>query len=294
MLNRSVKSFVPTVYDRVVEIDELMNAEESMMDLARREMYSAFANTFVLTADELGVIMFEKMLSIVPNTQTEDLEFRRQRIINRLSMSPPFTFTFLKHRLDEIIGVNAWKAYVDQYSYTLYVESSAINQSWYSEAEFTINQVKPCNLVFINVPFTSASVKLSEQISYKTLKWWYQLGSWKLGQKPFASQDGGGIIKMPETKSIQTSLLNDTASFLASDISSVLINDSVEITQFSVKSASDNTVSVEYVVAPNMTNLMSNIKLRKADGTVLTEVAVYVPVSSTVMGKHLITVKEGV
>lgn len=293
MFNRPLTSFVPTVYEGVVEMTDIMNAEDNIMDIARMEMSSAFANTFVLTADESGVIMFEKMLGIIADPQTQDLEFRRQRIINRLSMSPPFTYRFLKQKLDEIIGVGAWAAYIDFDNYTLYVESSATDQNWYSEMEFTINRIKPCNIVFINVPYTAPVLTLSEQVSYSTLKWWYRQSAWKLGQHPFATTDGGGIIKMADVKSIQQALLNDTADFVLEDIASVLLNDSISVSEFRLRQVVDNVVSVEYAVTPDMTNLITNIKLMRADDTVLTQAAVYVPVTQTVISKHIITVKEG-
>ena len=70
MFNRPLKSFVPPLYEGIAEMNDIMNAEEMEMGIARREAYSAFANTFVLTADESGVIMFEKMLNIIANPQT--------------------------------------------------------------------------------------------------------------------------------------------------------------------------------------------------------------------------------
>lgn len=293
MFNRPLNSFLPTVYDGIVEMDDVMNAEEHEMSIARRELYSAFANTFVLTSDESGVIMFEKMLNIIADSQTEDLEFRRQRLLNRLSMSPPFTFRFLKQRLDEIIGVGAWKAYIDFDNYTLYVESSATDQSWYSEMIFTISRLKPCNMVFINVPFTATSLHLSEEISYSRPVWKYRLGSWRLSQYPFSVSEGGGIIKMANIKSIQPSLLNDAAGFVTGDISAVLLNGTIRVSDFRLKSVDENVASVEYAVTPDMTTLITDIKLLRADGAVLTQSSVYVPVTQTVVSKHIITVKEG-
>ena len=99
---------------------------------------------------------------------------------------------------------------------------------------------------------------------------------------------------MDKTRSVSNSLLNDTASFVASDISAVLINDSIKISEFKTKQASDNVVCVEYMVHPDMINLVTDIKLLNADDTVLTHIPVYVPVTQTVVGKHLITVKESV
>ena len=294
MFNRPLSSFVPSVYEGIVEIGDIINSEEKVMDITRRELSSAFANTFVLTADESGIVLFEEMLNIVANSKSEDLEFRRQRIMNRLSMSPPFTFRFLKQKLDEIIGVGAYSVYIDFPNYTLYVESSAADQNWYSEIEFTINRIKPCNLVFINVPYTAVAINLSEEISYAQKTWKYRLGSWKLRDFPFATLTEGGIIKMPETKSIQQALLNDTANFVLQDISYVLINNTKKISEFALKQVSDNIVTIEYTVTPTMTNLITNIKLMKADDTVLTQSSVYVPVTQTVMNKHTIAVKESV
>lgn len=293
MFNRPLSSFVPSVYDGIVEIDDIIAAEEKEIGIVRAEMYKIFANTFVLTADESGVIMFEKMLGIVANLQLEDLAFRKQRILNRLSMGHPFTFRFLKQKLDEVVGVGEWKAYIDFNNYTLYVEASAVNQSWYSEIEFTITRMKPCNMVFINVPYTMANIKLSEEISYTTRKWLYRLGSWKLGQTPFATSGVGGIVKMADVTSVQQALLNDTAGFVAGDIAGVLINDTIKVSDFTLKQVSGNVVTVEYAVSPEMTSLITGIKLIRADDTVLTQAAVYVPITQTVVSRHTISVKEG-
>jgi hypothetical protein len=189
--------------------------------------------------------------------------------------------------------VGAWSSYIDFDNYTLYVETSASNQGWFSEIAFTINQIKPCNMVFVNVPHSMAFVKISEEVSYGTFKWWYRLGSWRLGQHPFASQDGGGMLKMADIKSIQHDLLNDTANFLKSDISYVLINNSIRIDELSVQNVDSNVVSFQYAVTADMTDVVTNIKLMSQDGRVLTDTSVYVPVTETIMGKHTITVKEG-
>lgn len=293
MFNRRLESFVPTIYKGIVEMEDIMATEEEILDTSRYEMMTAFANTFVVTADINGIIIFEQMLGIVANPLIEDLEFRRQRILNRLSMTPPFTFRFLKQRLDEIIGVDAWSAHIDFDNYTLYIESSALDQNWYSELAFTINRIKPCNMIFTNVPYTTRSIKVSEEISYETLVWKYRLGSWLLAQHPFSKREEGGLVKMPEMKSVQDALLNDTAEFVADDIASVLINDSIAITNFETKSVIGNQLTMEYEVTPLMTSLITNIKLLRADNEILTESDVYVPVSETVLSKHIIRVKEG-
>lgn len=318
MYNRDLKSFVPRVYNDVVEMDAIIDTEQERMTESQSEMNQAFANTFVLTANYEGIEMFEFMLGIVANPSTESLQFRRERILNRITLAPPFTFRFLKKRLDDIIGKDAWKASVDFNNFVLYVESSAMNQNWYQELEFTINQIKPCNIIFTNVPLTALLIAINEEISYRTvtwnyrlgswnlgkykfatisgskvLEWYYKMGQWALGEKPFALTEGGVIIKMADKASITDKLLHDTASFVLSDVAAVLINDEVKITNFKVQTAIGSLVTLEYEVTPAQVSEVTNIKLLDDDDNVLSESNVWVPVPQTILGKHTIKVKEG-
>lgn len=293
MYDRLLGSFVPHIYKDVTEMDAIIDAEQRQLSSAQTEASQAFANTFVLTADYEGIEMFEMMLGIIADPTTESTEFRRQRVLNRITLEPPFTFRFLKKRLDDIIGKGAWNAHVDFNNYTLYVESSASNQNWYQELEFTINQIKPCNIIFTNVPLTALLIAINEEISYRTIQWNYKLRSWALGEKPFALTDGGAIIKMADKASITDKFLHDTAGFVLSDIKAVLINDSVKITSFKVSHAIGSVVTLEYEVTPSQVEEVTNIKLLDGDDNVLSNSNVWVPVPQTILGKHTIRIKEG-
>lgn len=318
MYDRLLDSFVPHIYKDVAEMDAIIDAEQRQLSSAQTEASQAFANTFVLTANYEGIKMFEMMLGIIADPTTESMEFRRQRVLNRITLAPPFTFRFLKKRLDNIIGKGAWNAHVNFNNYTLYVESSALNQNWYQELEFTINQIKPCNIIFTNVPLTALLIAINEEISYRTIKWnyllgqwrlgafpfatisgsqvlewYYKLGSWALGEKPFALTEGGAIIKMADKASITDKLLHDTAGFVLSDIKAVLINDSVKITSFRVSHAMGSVVTLEYEVTPAQVEEVTNIKLLDGDDNVLSNSNVWVPVPQTILGKHTIRIKEG-
>lgn len=318
MYDRLLDSFVPHIYKDIAEMDAIIDAEQRQLSSAQTEASQAFANTFVLTANYEGIEMFEMMLGIIADPTTESMEFRRQRVLNRITLAPPFTFRFLKKRLDDIIGKGAWNAHVDFNNYTLYIESSALNQNWYQELEFTINQIKPCNIIFTNVPLTALLIAINEEISYRTiqwnyllgqwrlgafpfatisgsqvLEWYYKLGSWALGEKPFALTEGGAIIKMADKASITDRLLHDTAGFVLSDIKAVLINDSVKITSFRVSHAIGSVVTLEYEVTPAQVEEVTNIKLLDGDDNVLSNSNVWVPVPQTILGKHTIRIKEG-
>jgi len=291
--SRKASSYVPQIYKGFTEMEALIAVEDNILDKAENEKKNLEDNQYVLTANEYGIEQYEDMLDIIPNPAVETLQFRRDRIINRLSMTPPFTFRFLKKKLDEIIGVGKWKAYIDFSTYTLYVESSANNQIWFEEILITMTNLKPANIVFINQPLITQGLVMSEEISYSTIQYNYVLGvSWVLGALPFLSYIDKGAIKLSNVSSLKDDLFQDVATFTASDIATVLLNDSLSISNFVTKQASANIVDIEYNVLASQIQTITNIKLKNSSGDVLSEAVVYVPLLEDVLMKHTITVKE--
>mgnify|MGYP000878501604 FL=1 len=292
----NLKNYLPNIYKDVLETDELISTEDLLFQDLNSETEKVRNNQFVLTSDIDGIEQYEKMLNIIPNPSTESIQFRVDRIINRLSMTSPFTFPSLKKKLDEIIGVGKWEAYMDYANYTLYVESSAVNQIWFHEILVTINRLKPVNIVFINKPFVAAKIHVSENINLTQVSFNYRVGTtWVLGQKPFTSLENMGVIKMASVPSIKQDLLNHLATFTASDIADVRINGTFMVPAFVTKTAVNNLVTVEYEISetdgiPEITQ----IELLDSVGTVLADSAVYVPILERVILKHTILVKEGV
>lgn len=319
MFDRNLKEYVPLVYRKVTEMDAIMDAEQPIMSDYQAEMELAFTRTFILTADLAGIELFETMFSIIADPATEDIEFRRERLLNRSSMSPPFTWRYLMwEKFNKILGPGKWNAYIDFDNYTIYFEAMSVNQNWYQELSFTVNSIKPCNMVFVNVPVTQDTIAISEEVSYTTLVWNYRLGAWQLGRYPFATihgadvsswnyglsnwllghesfatREGGKVIKMASESSLRPDLIFDVSDFVLSDIDHVRINGEIDITEFKTRTSIGDTITLEYYVTPRMTNVIEMIELMRADGTVLTSASVYVPVIQTVISKHLIKTKEG-
>ncbi len=291
-----IKQYLPNIYDAILEFEGLIASENTLFDNLDTETEKVRDNQYALTADINGIIEYEKMLNIIPKPATETIEFRRQRIINRLSMVPPFTFRFLKQRLDEIIGVDRYTASIDYPNYTLYIESSAENQEWFHEILVMVTKLKPANIVFINRPLVYEEMRAGESINLTQVNFNYRLGStWVLGLKPFASLDDTGVIKVATTPSIKQDLLNHMATFTASDIADVRINGTFMVSVFVTKTAINNMATIEYEISetdgiPEITQ----IELLDSVGTVLTDSAVYVPILERVILKHTILVKEGV
>ena len=289
----STRELFPSVYNGVLEISVLSDTDDVLLDRALAKLERAQLNQFILTADEETISVYEKMFSILANPTTETLQFRRERILNRMSLQPPFTMRWLQNKLDGIIGVGKWNAYVDYANRTLYIESFVVNQQWFNELRITINRIKPCNLVFVNKPLIMADVVANETIVSATQHYNYILGQWQLGQEPFATTDPEEVIKLPSVNSINPNLLADVASFSATDVVAVRLNGSVKLSNFTTKAGQGTTTIVEYEVKPAQASEITQIELLGTGDRVLTASSVYIPVTEAVICKHSINFKEG-
>lgn len=283
--------FLPGWYKQVIDFQALCDVENTQIETAANSINSVFNNLFFQTMDISTIEQWEKILNIVPNPTTESLDFRRVRVINRVSSRPPFTLTFLYQKLDELIGPNQWEVNIDYPNYTIYIKSSAENQQYAIEVSYTINRIKPAHIVYINQPFLSEGITLDEQVNLTQTIYHYKLGTWGLGINPFASSVDKGAIVLPSQLSVQQELLADTANFVESDIVSARINGTTIISDLT-KSVSGSTVTVEYTVTSAEATAVTQIELLDSDNNALTSSAVYVPISDPAVFTHTIPVQE--
>lgn len=292
-LDTSLLEQLPDWYAQILDYQELCLTEQPSFDAVADEIVAVADNFFFQTMDVDAVSQWEQIFDIVADPSTETLEFRRVRVLNRISTKPPYTLAFLYQKLDELIGPGQWTVTVDYPNYTLYIESSAQNQSYATEVAFTINRIKPAHIVYVNAPYTQSALWMNEEIDLTQRTYNYNLGGWGLGLLPFANESLLGVIKTPESPSIQAALLNDVATFTSSDIASVQLNGSISIASPS-KTVTGNYLELSYSVTPAQATEITSVALLKADGTVLAQYPIFVPVGQGTVLKHKITVQEGV
>ena len=285
--------YLPPWFREIQEYQEICAAESVQMEDLAEAAEAVNTNMFIQEMDEAAVKQWEGILRILADPASETLGFRRARVLNRISIRPPFTLGFLYQNLDELIGKGKWEVNVDYPNYTLYVKSSAQNQQYAIEVSYTINKLKPAHIVYINQPFLSQLLTLEEQVNLTQRTYHYTLGSWGLGLNPFASEQEKGAVVLPGQMSIQNALLTDTADFVNSDIASVRINGSVAISELT-KSVSGSTVTIQYTVTPAQAASVTQIELLDSGGEVLTSSPVYVPISDPAIFTHTIPVQEAV
>ena len=104
---------LPPWYREVLDYQQICQTETEQFDALAAEIVSVADNFFFQTMGLSGVEMWEQIFGILPNPQTEDIEFRRYRVLNRITTKPPYTLGFLYQKLDELIGPGLWKVTMD-------------------------------------------------------------------------------------------------------------------------------------------------------------------------------------
>lgn len=292
MPDTRICQYYPLWFRRILDFQALCQTEEQELTAMAEAMDQIRKNLFVQTMDEGTCAQWEEILRILP-MPGEDLDFRRLRVLNRLSLRPPFTLIFLREKLDTIFGPGNYTVEVDYPNYTLYIETSVSNQAYFSEVSALLGIIKPCHIVYIARPRVDAKVLLSEAVGRGSMEYHYILGSWRLGEKPFVTFDELEVLKMAGQPSIQQALLDQTAGFVASDVASARINGTISITALS-RAVQGNIGSVSYPVRRDQTEEITLAELLDGEGNVLSSSALSVPVTEEVTYlRHSFTVKEG-
>lgn len=305
---------LPDWYAEVLDYQAICEAEQPMFDDAQAAAAQLLLNLNFLTMDLASVELWERALQIVPNPDTESLDFRRVRALNRISTKPPYTERFLEDRLDELVGPGLWSVQVDYPGYTLYIERTAQEMNYTLELEWTINHIKPAHMAYVSRPYTAAGVAVVERVSYVPGTWnyvlgsWqlgeepfssdramsynYALGSWQLGEQPFLSWEGEVVAKTENTPSVQPPMLADAAEAIMNNIFAVRINGTATVTALQ-KSVAGSQVQVIAAASQSIADVITKEELLDGLGNVLSSADVYIPVTSAVQLIYRITVKEG-
>lgn len=286
--------YFPRYYEGILETDELIKVENDIWNNLYLLLNKAKNNQFIAYADEDGIYAYEQLFQIVADPETETLEERRFRLLNRIQTLSYYTMIYLRQKLNSLFGENNYEVEMDYLNYTLYVKSNASNSFIYKESIATINKIKPANIVFINVPFIPTTIEVGEEIYQQ--KWWWNYilgGKWRVGQKPFISVQDLSKLKSEEVQSLTPLMLNKLKTFTGEEIKAVLINDTYKITTFVQKIITGGYLRIQYNIENwEEIQLITNIKFLDEDDLILSNDPVYIPISSDTMIEHRINIRE--
>lgn len=187
-MSDEIRKHWPSFLLGIIDFQKLADAEEPEIKDAQTAIDRLLGDQFVLTSTIEGIRRREAMLGIQADPATESIEFRRQRILNRYQMKPPFSIRFLQQQLDSLVGPGMTIVSQDVEKHLLTVTANIDKASVFNEVLHTIETIKPANMAYQQNTALEGAIEFKGHISIKKLTWNYKLdGSWKLGENPFVT-----------------------------------------------------------------------------------------------------------
>lgn len=258
--------YVPTIYKDVLEIDELVKGEDYLFDILKSILDQEYARMFIQTCDEIGIQRFEQLMEIFANPSIETLEFRKERILTRCNATLPYTTIWLRIYLNSVLGQHNYDLNIDYDRDIITLYGYMLDYSWAKESTDIINQIKPCNMIFINIPTMIDNIGVKYWVDENT--WdsniWNDDNIWT-EYRYLDKQETGNYLKQLEHSHHFQSLLNSIGGIRLNNAS----------TSVPTKEVKDDSIYLEIVV-PDDVKLLEKVEILDNFGSVLVSTNCYI------------------
>lgn len=313
-MDRHLIEYLPYIVRDYAEYQAIAASEQPEFNKAWDAANVLLDNQYVGTSEDLGLGRWEEILELNPKG-TDSYETRRLRILARLNARLPYTIRQLRVMLESLCGEeNATVSFTD---YTLQVDVSLSSSSNLEDIRELLERIVPQNMCInmTGVLYVDAYIGAEERVSYIADKqkwnyilgkwalgtapyltvnvdaWQYKIGTWTLGAKPFNSIEEEIVAKDENISSIKQPAIDTAVQALLDKIHAIQINSDKTIANIT-KSTNNGIVTVTGYVPVGYTDTITHEALLSADGNILTEADVYIPITGTVKLLYHITVKE--
>lgn len=144
-----VSDYVPNLYETNLEMNQLIDAEEQELEnYAKVAVTNAFNDNFSKNATINGIAKFEKLLGIQRDSNNDSIEYRRTKVITKLTTTFPLTYKWLKDSLNGYIGANNYEIILDSANYDLLIRCSNVFDDTITVLYNYYRPLIPANLTF--------------------------------------------------------------------------------------------------------------------------------------------------
>lgn len=277
--------YLPPVVKKIKDIQEICKVEQPYFDEATAEIENILCRAFITLADEKGIERLEKVYGLTPE-QTATLEQRRVNLLIRnikknLSLSEVLTILF-----NYTVNVELKCDYnADEAIITLKDEVTDIAVIYKA-----LDEIAPLNIYIKERMLTSNGIYVEKSIFYEKMFYNYALGSWEIGRLNFGSR--GTSQKLGGDKlNLQQKAYNDIKETIAKDIKRIVVNDTQEITEFTVKTT-ENSVIVNYHIRTTDTQNVKKVSFLNENNEEIATLNVDLNINVDIELTHEFEVKE--
>lgn len=244
-----IVEYLPPVIGKIREMQEICRVEQPYFNEATAEIENILCRAFVSRADEKGIARFEKVYGITPNAE-ETIEQRRVNILIRnikrnISLSEVLTILY-NYTANVELECDYNK---DEAIITLKDETTDIAIIYKA-----LDEIAPLNVYIKEKILTNSKVSVKKTILYERLYYNYALGKWKLGQLDFGSR--GERVKLGGDKvRLQPKVFADIKNVIENDIKKIVVNDTLNITEFEIKKTEDRVIVNYHIRAADVNDI---------------------------------------
>lgn len=145
----TLKQYMPTYYDSVREMNELLDIEDSLFSKYLTEFDKVKANQFIMTADLDGIENYERILGITATTG-ETLGFRRSRALNRWVDIVPYTHNALYSKIARLQDNYNFDIEYEYDAYRISIRSNLELPGQVDELDYALVEMIPANIEIIS------------------------------------------------------------------------------------------------------------------------------------------------
>lgn len=144
-----VSDYLPKLYNNNIEMQNIILSDEKEFE-KKLKIYidNAFKDNFAKVATENGIENFEKLLSISVDENSDNLEYRRAKILTILTTTIPLTQRWLQNSLTELLGKDNFTLNVNSETYTIIINVSNIYKNTTTIVYNFYRPLVPANMVF--------------------------------------------------------------------------------------------------------------------------------------------------
>lgn len=136
-----VSDYLPKIYNKNTEMINIIYSEESELENKLKiELENVFNDTFAKIASIVGIQNWENLLNIQLDSNQANLEYRRNKILTKLSTTVPLSYRWLEENLTSMVGAGNFYIELHNNQYKLYIN---IANLYNDTAETIYNLYRP-------------------------------------------------------------------------------------------------------------------------------------------------------
>lgn len=148
-----VSDYLPKFYNKNTEMINIIYSEEDELENKLKvELENVFKNTFAKVATEAGIENWEKLLNIELDSNRDNLEYRRNKVLTKLSTTVPLSYRWLEENLTSMVGANNFYIELHNNQYKIYINIANLFNDTAETIYDLYRPLLPANLeIIVNV-----------------------------------------------------------------------------------------------------------------------------------------------